>query len=68
MKKIIACALAVACLLAALFGCSAKTTEDIANQDQLAAEASGLTLHRIAVATYAIKDAHIRRFKNYSAH
>lgn len=65
MKKIVACALAVACLLAALFGCSAKTTEDIANQDQLAAEASGLTLHRIGVATYDIKDAQIRMFKNY---
>ena len=65
MKKIIACALGILCLLAALFGCSGKTTEDIANQDQLAAEASGLTLHRIGVATYDIKDAQIRMFKNY---
>ena len=65
MKKIVACALAAVCLLAVLFGCSGKTTEDIANQDQLAAEASGLTLHRIGVATYDIKDAQIRMFKNY---
>ena len=65
MKKIVACALAAVCLLAVLFGCSGKTTEDIANQDQLAAEASGLTLHKIGVATYDIKDAQIRMFKNY---
>ena len=65
MKKIIACVLGLLCLLAVLFGCAGKTTEDIANQDQLAAEASGLTLHKIGVATYDIKDAQIRMFKNY---
>ena len=65
MKKIVACALAAVCLLAVLFGCAGKTTEDIANQDQLAAEASGLTLHKIGVATYDIQDAQIRMFKNY---
>ena len=65
MKKIIARAVGILCLMAVLLGCEPKTTEDIANQDQLAAEASGLTLHRIGVATYDIKDAQIRMFKNY---
>ncbi|MCI7638895.1 MAG: hypothetical protein MSS60_03605, partial [Clostridiales bacterium] len=65
MKKIIACALGIFCLLAILFGCAPKTTEDIAEQDQLAASLSGLTLHKIGVATYDIKDAQIRMFKNY---
>lgn len=65
MKKIIACALSILCLLAILFGCAPKTTEDIAEQDQLAASLSGLTLHKIGVATYDIKDAQIQMFKNY---
>ena len=46
-------------------GLRTKTTEDIANQDQLAASISGLNLHKIGVATYRIKDAQIRMFKNY---
>ena len=65
MKKTIACALGILCLLAILFGCAPKTTEDIAEQDQLAASLSDLTLHKIGVATYDIQDAQIRMFKNY---
>ncbi|MGM9661379.1 MAG: hypothetical protein ACI3WQ_12325 [Faecousia sp.] len=65
MKKYIAFVLMAAVLLSLFFGCTSKTTEDIANQDQLAASLSGLTLHKIGVATYDIKDAQIRMFKNY---
>ncbi|MDO5545656.1 MAG: hypothetical protein Q4F81_07535 [Eubacteriales bacterium] len=64
-KKLIACTLAAVCLIAILFGCASTTTGDIANQDQLSAEASGLTFHKIGVATYDIQDAQIRMFKNY---
>ena len=65
MKKIIACALGILCLLTALLGCDPKTTEDIGNEDQIAASLSGLDFHKIGVATYDIQDAQIRMFKNY---
>ena len=35
MKKIIACVLGLLCLLAVLFGCAGKTTEDIAKEHNL---------------------------------
>lgn len=62
MKKYLAFLLVFVLLLAA---CGAKTTEDIANQDEAAAEASGLTIHKIGVATYNIKDAQVQMFKEY---
>lgn len=63
MKRSIAFVLAAAMLLSLLFGCA--TTEDIANQDQTQAEASGMSIHKIGVATYDIKDAQIMMFKDY---
>lgn len=65
MKKYIALVLTAFALLSLISGCAPKTTEDIANQDQAQAEASGLTIHKIGVATYDIKDAQIRMFKDY---
>ena len=65
MKKYIALVLTALVLLSLMSGCAATTTEDIANQDQAQAEASGLTIHKIGVATYDIKDAQVRMFKNY---
>ena len=65
MKKYIAFALMAVLLLSMFYGCAPKTTEAIANQDQIQVELSGLTLHKIGVATYDIKDAQIRMFKNY---
>lgn len=53
-------------MLAAFFsGCIGKTDEEIANQDEISAEASGLEFHKIGVATYNIKDAQIMMFKGY---
>lgn len=63
MKRSIAFVLAAVMLLSLLFGCA--TTEDIANQDQTQAEASGMSIHKIGVATYDIKDAQIMMFKDY---
>lgn len=63
MKRSIAFVLAAVMLLSPLFGCA--TTEDIANQDQTQAEASGMSIHKIGVATYDIKDAQIMMFKDY---
>lgn len=64
MKKVVL--LMVACLLmmAMLAGCG-KTTEDVANADQVEAEASGLTIHKIGVATYNVQDAQVMMFKDY---
>lgn len=62
MKKYIGLLLA-AVLLLALAGCA--TTNDVANRDQTQAEASGMTIHKIGVATYNIKDAQIMMFKAY---
>lgn len=64
MKKYIGLLLA-AVLLLALAGCAGETTNDVANRDQTQAEASGMTIHKIGVATYNIKDAQIMMFKDY---
>lgn len=64
MKKRIALLLIAVMLLSILPGCS-FTTEDVANRDQQEAEASGLTIHKIGVATYNIKDAQVMMFKDY---
>jgi len=65
MKQYLAAVLAAVLLLSLLYGCAAQTTEDIANRDQAMAEASGMTLHKIGVATYNIKDAQVMMFKEY---
>lgn len=65
MKKFIAFLLACFMILSLFSACGAKTTEDIANQDQIEAEASGLSIHKIGVATYNIKDAQVMMFKEY---
>lgn len=66
MKRyVVAAAAAVIMLLSLLAGCGRRTTEDIANQAQNTAEASGMTIHKIGVATYNIKDAQIMMFKDY---
>lgn len=65
MKQAIALVLTVAMLLSLFAGCAARTTEDIANQDQAEAEASGMTIHKIGVATYDIRDAQVMMFKDY---
>lgn len=64
MKRSMAFALAALILLSLLSGC-ASTTEDIAARDQQQAEASGLTIHKIGVATYNVQDAQIMMFKSY---
>lgn len=64
MKKHIAFFLAMLIILSALAACAA-TTEDIAGQDQAEAEASGLELHKIGVATYNVTDAQVMMFKDY---
>lgn len=65
MKKYIAFLLVCVLTLSFFAACGAKTTEDIANQDQAAAEASGLTIHKIGVATYNVQDAQVMMFKEY---
>lgn len=65
MRKIVSLIAVLAALLL-LTACAApKSTEDVANSDQQAAEASGLTIHKIGVATYNIKDAQVQMFKDY---
>lgn len=65
MKKLTALILAALMLLCLFSGCGARSTEDIANQDEAQAEASGMRLHKIGVATYDIKDAQVMMFKDY---
>lgn len=65
MKKYTALFLMAVMLLSLLAGCSAQTSEDIANRDQIIAEESGMTIHKIGVATYNIKDAQVMMFKEY---
>ncbi len=65
MKKFFAFVLTALMLLPLLAGCGPRTTGDVANRDQEAAEASGMTLHRIGVATYNVKDAQVMMFKEY---
>lgn len=65
MKKYIAFLLSAVMTLSLFSACGAKTAEDIANQDAVSAEASGLEIHKIGVATYNIKDAQVQMFKDY---
>lgn len=65
MKKFLTLVFAAIVLLPLLAGCGPQTTNDIANRDQDAAEASGMTIHKIGVATYNIKDAQVMMFKDY---
>lgn len=65
MKRILAFALAAVLLAGLLAACGPRSAEDIANRDQRTAEDSGLTIHKIGVATYNIKDAQIMMFKDY---
>ncbi len=65
MKRYFALVLTAVMLLALLAGCGPRTTDDIANRDQQTAEDSGLTIHKIGVATYNIKDAQVMMFKDY---
>lgn len=65
MKKCIAFLLTVVLLLSMFSGCRASSTEDIADRDQQEAEASGLSIHKIGVATYNVKDAQVMMFKDY---
>lgn len=65
MRKHIAFALMLVMLLSLLPGCGERTTEAVANQDLIQAEASGMELHRIGVATYNVQDAQIQMFKEY---
>ena len=63
MKKLIACILTTALLLSLAAGCTSSLTG--MDRDQQEAEDSGLTLHKIGVATYNLKDAQIMMFKEY---
>lgn len=65
MKKYIAFLLSIVLTLGLFAACGAKTAEDIANQDAVSAEASGLEIHKLGVATYNIKDAQVQMFKDY---
>lgn len=65
MRRYGALAAALVLSLLLLLGCGPRTTEDIANRDQSAAAASGMTIHKIGVATYNIRDAQIMMFKDY---
>lgn len=65
MKKYFPYVLAALMLLPLLAGCGPRTTADIANRDQETAEASGMSIHKIGVATYNIKDAQVMMFKEY---
>lgn len=63
MKKMIALILAAALLLSLAAGCASNPTG--IDRDQQEAENSGLTLHKIGVATYNLKDAQVIMFKEY---
>ena len=63
MKKLIVCVLTVVLLLSLVAGCTSSLTG--MDRDQQEAEDSGLTLHKIGVATYNLKDAQIMMFKEY---
>lgn len=65
MKKNLAFALAAVLLICLLAACGPQNTSDIANRDQQTAEDSGLTIHKIGVATYNVKDAQVMMFKDY---
>ena len=63
MKKVILLILTAALLLSLVSGCVSSLTG--INRDLQEAEDSGLTLHKIGVATYNLKDAQIIMFKEY---
>lgn len=65
MKRYLALLIALL-LISSLTGCS--TTEAVAGRDQMEAEASGLPIHKIGVATYNVKDAQVMMFKDYLDH
>lgn len=52
-------------LLLLLVGCTVGGQLQPGDQDQISAESSGLTLHRIGVATYNVHDAQVQMFKEY---
>lgn len=64
MKKHLAF-LMIFVMLISMAACGAQMTDAIANQDAAKAEASGLELHKIGVATYNIQDAQVMMFKDY---
>lgn len=63
MKKYIAFMI-TALLLLSLVACTGSSN-DVANRDQNVAEDSGLTIHKIGVATYNVKDAQVMMCKDY---
>lgn len=65
MNKTFVFVLTIVLVLSILIGCASTTAEDIVNQDQVQAEASGLTIHKIGVATYNVTDPQVRTFKSY---
>ena len=65
MKKYMGFLLTVVLLFSLFSGCMAGSSEKVANRDQEEAEASGLDIHKIGVATYDIKDAQVMMFKDY---
>lgn len=68
MKKSLALVMALVLTVSLCFGCASNTAGDILSAEQAQAEASGLKLHKIGVATYSIKDAQVRMFKDYLDH
>lgn len=67
MRKYTAFILAAVMLVSLLSGCGAADG-NIANRDQKAAEASGMEIHKIGVATYNVRDAQVMMFKDYLDH
>ncbi len=66
MKRIYAMTVLLLATAVLVFAaCTPMTTQDVADQDQVEAEASGLTIHKIGVPCYNISDAQVVMFKNY---
>lgn len=65
MKKILIFLLTALLCTLLFFGCSRANEDTVANQDQESANASGLEMHKIGVATYDVRDAQIMMFKDY---
>lgn len=65
MKKILAFFLVFVMILGMISGCTPKSVPETADRDAQEAEASGLTLHKIGVATYNVRDAQVQMFKDY---
>lgn len=68
MKRYFAFLLTAVILFSLWTGCGPRTTDSIANRDQQTAEESGLSIHKIGVATYNVKDAQVMMFKDYLDH